>query len=82
MSTEDVEMASAPAVADKGKGKETGRDALSTLALDVSRPLGPTGPPADPADGLQVMPWVEKYRPATLDDVVAHGDIISTSEPL
>lgn len=25
------------------------------------------------------MPWVEKYRPATLDDVVAHGDIISTS---
>lgn len=25
------------------------------------------------------MPWVEKYRPATLTDVVAHGDIISTS---
>lgn len=25
------------------------------------------------------MPWVEKYRPVTLDDVVAHGDIISTS---
>lgn len=27
------------------------------------------------------MPWVEKYRPVTLDDVVAHKDIISTSEP-
>lgn len=26
-----------------------------------------------------MMPWVEKYRPATLSDVVAHGDIISTS---
>ncbi|BGO98389.1 Subunit of heteropentameric Replication factor C (RF-C) [Rhodotorula toruloides] len=24
------------------------------------------------------LPWVEKYRPATLDDVVAHKDIIST----
>ena len=26
------------------------------------------------------LPWVEKYRPATLDDVVAHKDIISTSK--
>ncbi|KWU45813.1 P-loop containing nucleoside triphosphate hydrolase protein [Rhodotorula sp. JG-1b] len=24
------------------------------------------------------LPWVEKYRPATLEDVVAHKDIIST----
>ncbi|GAA6020175.1 hypothetical protein JCM8202_002563 [Rhodotorula sphaerocarpa] len=24
------------------------------------------------------LPWVEKYRPATLDDVVAHKDIVST----
>ncbi|GAA5916011.1 hypothetical protein JCM8208_007485 [Rhodotorula glutinis] len=24
------------------------------------------------------LPWVEKYRPATLDDVVAHKDIIAT----
>ncbi|ORY48009.1 P-loop containing nucleoside triphosphate hydrolase protein [Leucosporidium creatinivorum] len=59
MSNEDIEMgdsAAAPAVKlDKGKG----RDALSTLALDV-------------------MPWVEKYRPVALTDVVAHGDIIST----
>jgi replication factor C subunit 3/5 len=23
-------------------------------------------------------PWVEKYRPVSLDDVVAHGDIIAT----
>jgi hypothetical protein len=29
--------------------------------------------------GSEVLPWVEKYRPATLDDVVAHQDIISTS---
>ena len=25
-------------------------------------------------------PWVEKYRPKTLDDVAAHTDIIDTSE--
>lgn len=25
------------------------------------------------------LPWVEKYRPKNLDDVVSHQDIISTS---
>ena len=25
------------------------------------------------------MPWVEKYRPESLDDVAAHAEIISTS---
>ncbi|EJU03821.1 P-loop containing nucleoside triphosphate hydrolase protein [Dacryopinax primogenitus] len=40
-----------------------------------------------PADGLDGrpgdadnLPWVEKYRPATLDDVVSHKDITSTIE--
>ena len=28
---------------------------------------------------LDSLPWVEKYRPVTLADVVAHQDIISTS---
>lgn len=31
---------------------------------------------------MSSLPWVEKYRPATLDDVVAHQDIISTSSSL
>lgn len=26
------------------------------------------------------IPWSEKYRPQTLDDIAAHSDIISTSE--
>ncbi len=26
-------------------------------------------------------PWVEKFRPKTLDDVAAHKDIIDTSDP-
>lgn len=31
---------------------------------------------------MSSLPWVEKYRPATLDDVVAHQDIIATSSSL
>jgi replication factor C subunit 3/5 len=24
------------------------------------------------------LPWIEKYRPETLEDVISHGDIMST----
>jgi replication factor C subunit 3/5 len=27
---------------------------------------------------MQSLPWVEKYRPADLDDLVSHKDIIKT----
>ena len=33
--------------------------------------------PVNDKDGL---PWVEKYRPETLDDVVSHRDITATRE--
>lgn len=26
------------------------------------------------------IPWVEKYRPSSLEDVIAHEDIVSTSK--
>lgn len=29
---------------------------------------------------LDNLPWVEKYRPVTLDDLVSHKDITSTSK--
>lgn len=32
-----------------------------------------------PVAGLST-PWVEKYRPETLGDVIAHTDIVSTCE--
>lgn len=32
------------------------------------------------ADPLAAAPWVEKYRPRSLDDVAAHREIIDTSE--
>ena len=28
--------------------------------------------------GKAVLPWVEKYRPNTLDDIKAHEEIIAT----
>lgn len=33
---------------------------------------------AAPHTDLDLLPWVEKYRPATLDDLVSHKDITST----
>lgn len=36
-------------------------------------------PAASPGVGL---PWIEKYRPKTLDDLVAHEDIVSTIQKL
>ena len=29
------------------------------------------------ADGAKELPWVEKYRPSALEDLVAHTDIVS-----
>lgn len=37
-------------------------------AMDIDLPLG----------SESTLPWVEKYRPANLEDVVSHKDIIST----
>ncbi|KAF8323543.1 P-loop containing nucleoside triphosphate hydrolase protein [Cantharellus anzutake] len=34
--------------------------------------------PKQPAIGNDSLPWVEKYRPHTLQDVVSHGDITNT----
>lgn len=31
-------------------------------------------------DAKSNLPWVEKYRPATLDDLISHEEIISTSK--
>jgi len=30
----------------------------------------------------KAIPWVEKYRPQSLDDVAAHRDIVDTSKTL
>ena len=33
-------------------------------------------------DGSESLPWVEKYRPSELDDVISQNDIITTSKYL
>lgn len=50
---------------EKGKGKQSEESevAISDAAKQVSK---------------EHLPWVEKYRPSTLDDVVSHQDIIQT----
>ncbi|SCZ92002.1 BZ3500_MvSof-1268-A1-R1_Chr5-3g08275 [Microbotryum saponariae] len=61
---DDTPMLDVPHPAlDKGKSKASA-SASASSGLD--------------ALAMDVMPWVEKYRPVTLDDVVAHKDIIST----
>ncbi|KAL7009871.1 Subunit of heteropentameric Replication factor C (RF-C) [Cystobasidiomycetes sp. EMM_F5] len=53
----------------KGKAKEV-------LLADGAAPAPLPG--AQAAHTLDNLPWVEKYRPVTLDDVVSHADITST----
>ena len=37
-------------------------------------------PPTRGVDALnESLPWVEKYRPSKLDDLIAHEHIVSTS---
>lgn len=45
---------------------------------------GASGPrlKGDPTVDGRDAPWVEKYRPKTLDDVAAHKEIIETSKCL
>lgn len=37
---------------------------------------------SNPAAAGKAIPWVEKYRPLSLDDVAAHRDIVDTSKTL
>ncbi|KNE64522.1 hypothetical protein AMAG_09539 [Allomyces macrogynus ATCC 38327] len=56
-------------------------DIDATPAPVVNKGKGkPKPPPASAADGAtgDHLPWVEKYRPASLSDLVAHEDITNT----
>jgi replication factor C subunit 3/5 len=65
----DVETAAAPS------------GAPAAAAAAAAMPTGVVhGKKGDPTVDGKAAPWVEKYRPKTLDDVAAHKDIIDTSE--
>lgn len=68
-------------------------DVISTAVMgtvDTAEPMqtdtsaaAASGPKKQKVDRLlegRDAPWVEKYRPKTLDDVAAHKEIIDTSE--
>jgi hypothetical protein len=55
----------------------------ATPQADRARASGAAGASGKAANANQTnannQPWIEKYRPRTLDDVAAHKDIIDTS---
>jgi len=59
-------------------------DGDATPVADRARAAGAGGKPAGNGGNhnqnqASNQPWIEKYRPRTLDDVAAHKDIIDTS---
>lgn len=52
------------------------------MAVPSAGGTAASAPGRGPLGALDSQPWVEKYRPKTLDDVAAHKDIIDTSELL
>lgn len=66
-----------------GKGKEKGKGKVTEPA--VSEVSGSTSAAAlarlaHREAARQTLPWVEKYRPSSLEDLVAHEDIVSIRE--
>ena len=59
-----------PATAHLKRVGQTRRDSSSQIVLTPAT----TATPAP----REVVPWVEKYRPQTLQDVAAHKDIVDT----
>jgi replication factor C subunit 3/5 len=57
------------------------QDLTGIAAMDTSTAggAGPSKARTDPTVDLRNAPWVEKYRPRSLDDVAAHQGIIGTS---
>ena len=45
-----------------------------------SRGVGKKEVGVGPSKTIKSVPWVEKYRPKTLEDVAAHKDIVDTGK--
>ncbi|KAL7545437.1 hypothetical protein ACHAWF_008786 [Thalassiosira exigua] len=63
-------------MADKLDVDNDGGDAASSSAADSGPRIVRHRRPQASDDEIQ-LPWVEKYRPASLEDLVAHEDIVS-----
>jgi hypothetical protein len=52
---------------------------MADVEMLTEQPAAAKGQVGDlPAVAKLSTPWVEKYRPETLGDVIAHTDIVST----
>jgi hypothetical protein len=49
---------------------------------DIARPSASAGRSREEHNAVAAMtsPWIEKYRPDTLKDLIAHQDIVETGE--
>lgn len=60
-----------------GRQQQLAFHSKSSPSLPPRAPSSSTTPNAPPSSDL---PWVEKYRPTSLDDLIAHEEIISICE--
>lgn len=65
----------------KGKGKGKGKMAEPEVSeVSASTSAAALARLAHREAARQTLPWVEKYRPSSLEDLVAHEDIVSIRE--
>lgn len=65
----------------KGKGKGKAKTAgASSASESSSTSAAAMARLAHREAARQTLPWVEKYRPSSLDELVAHEDIVSIRE--
>jgi hypothetical protein len=53
---------------------------MAMLGEDMDVDAG-AAPIENKKEDILGLPWVEKYRPSTLDDVVSQDNIVQTREP-
>jgi replication factor C subunit 3/5 len=59
-------------------GPPAARDTTLTFSSDNTSAKGKRSAANLPVEAEDSLPWVEKYRPGTLDDVSGHQDILAT----
>ncbi|CAL0333381.1 unnamed protein product [Lupinus luteus] len=70
MTNDDVKHTMAEMIDIHGNGHSYSSKGKTILVVD------------NPPSAAKAIPWVEKYRPQSLNDVAAHPDIVDTSNSL